>query len=368
MENRLQAVKSFLELSFGEEKELDDLVFLASEICQTPIASITLVDDKRQYPVIGVGDVVGSTCDIAFCNYTIKQSTILEVPDAKSDPRFIDSPLVTGEPFIRFYAGVPLITSDGYAIGSLCVIDQQPKKLTQKQIKSLEILSTQVIHRLELNRNMQLLKETIIEAEHTKELLEQAEVIKEAFYDNCNDYFILVSPKAEIVSFNKPAQEFFLKRKDGQPLEEGKNIFNYIHPNNIPAMSKLFEVVKGGISKTVEVLVNPDSENTFWNKFTISPMRNSKKELIGITCIGCNVDNEKRQMEKINRQSSTLSQIAQLHSHQLRHPLTNILGIIEIMKQDGFAMSEQFIGFLESASKELDQVIRNIVLDSRQAA
>lgn len=198
--------------------------------------------------------------------------------------------------------------------------------------------------------------------------MEQAEVIKEAFYDNSNDYFILVNPKAEIVSFNKPAQEFFLKRKDGQPLATGKNIFEYILPQNIPAISRLFEVVKSGMSETVEILANPGSDNRFWNKFTVSPMFNSKQELIGINCIGCNVDGEKRQQEKISYQSNILSQIAQIHSHQIRHPLTNILSIIDIIKQDNFIMSQQFLGYLESASKELDMVIRNIVLESSQAA
>lgn len=368
MINRLEAVKSYLELSFDKERELDDFVLLAAEICRTPIASITLVDDEKQYPVIGVGDAVESSCDIAFCNHTIRQSTILEIPDAMNDVRFKNSPLVTGEPYIRFYAGVPLITSDGHTIGSLCVIDQQPKTLSEKQVKCLEILSKQVMHRLELLRNAQLLKESIVEAQQHKELLERSEFIKDTFYDNTNDYFILLNANLEVVSFNKPANEFFIKRKEKLPLSVGTSIFNYILKENIPRITKLFEVVKGGERRTVEVLANPDTAKAFWNKFTASPVLNIKNELIGVICIGCNVDKEKRQQEKINQQSSTLAQIAQVHSHEIRHPLTNILGVIDIIKQEGFVMSEQFLGFLESASKELDIVIKNIVLESSKAA
>ncbi len=79
---RISTVKSFLDLYLDEEEELENLVYLASEICQTPIASITFVDDKKQYPVIGKGNVIESSCDIAFCNHTVRGETVLEIPDA----------------------------------------------------------------------------------------------------------------------------------------------------------------------------------------------------------------------------------------------------------------------------------------------
>lgn len=135
---RVNTVKSFLDLYLAEEKELENLVYLASEICQTPIASITFVDDKKQYPVVGKGNTIESSCEVAFCNHTIRQASVLEIPDAQNDSVFANNPFVTGDPFIRFYAGAPLITTDGIVIGSLCVIDQQPKKLTESQIKSLK--------------------------------------------------------------------------------------------------------------------------------------------------------------------------------------------------------------------------------------
>src|SRR3954453_9793751 len=95
--HRLDTVKSYLDLNLAREKELDNMVYLASEICQTPIASITLVDDKKQYPVVGKGNVVESPCEIAFCNHTIKGETILEIEDAANDSIFYKNPLVTGE-------------------------------------------------------------------------------------------------------------------------------------------------------------------------------------------------------------------------------------------------------------------------------
>lgn len=138
--------------------------------------------------------------------------------------------------------------------------------------------------------------------------------------------------------------------------------------SNVSQVTRFLEKAQKGETNSFEILANPGSENAFWNRFTISPAYNSKKELIGIACIGSNIDKEKRQQEKIEIQHYTLSKIAQVHSHEIRHPLTNILAIIDMLKHEDFRMTEQYIGFLETASKELDQVIRNVVMDSYTAA
>ncbi|HEX8334830.1 MAG TPA: GAF domain-containing protein [Segetibacter sp.] len=366
MDNRLQAVKQYLDLPFTDQKDLEDLVYLASEICQTPIASITFVDDKKQYPVIGVGNTVESSCEISFCNHTIKQDVILEITDAQNDPRFINNPLVTGDPYIRFYAGVPLVTLDGFTIGSLCVIDQQPKKLTEKQVKGLEILCKQVMHCLEIQRNIEILKDGISAVEQNKELLDQAEIMKKAFYDGCEDLFILLNNNFEIVSYNSSTQNFFTL--NGREIKKGKNIVEYLMPENARLVEEMLYKAKAGEAATFEILSNANTNVQSWNKFTVSPTYNSKQQLIGLACIGCNIDEDKMLHEKISLQKSTLSQIAQLHSHQIRHPLTNILGIINLLKQDDFKMTEQYLTYLESASNELDDVIRKVVIDSHQAA
>lgn len=365
--SRLNRVKQYLELSLDEAKDLEDLVFLTSEICETPIASITFVDDKNQYPVVYKGNAIETSCDIAFCNHTIKQENILEITDAETDPRFSNNPLVTGDPHIRFYAGAPLITSDGFTIGSLCAIDQQPKKLTQSQVKSLQILTKQVMRRLELHLNMQLLKESLDEAEQNKELLENAAVMKEAFYDNCDDYFLLLNSNLQIVNFNQSAVNFFNERNFKADLQVGKRVFEYIQPSLIERFAEIFETVKNGDIIQHEILVNADSENNFWIKISLSPSYNSKKELIGIACIGCNIQKEKTQEEKINIQKSVLAQIADIHAHEIRHPLTNILAVIDLIKHEDFKMTKQYIEFLETASNELDQVIRKVVLNSYEA-
>jgi GAF domain-containing protein len=151
---RLKVLWQYDVLDTVPEEVFDDLTELAARICEAPIALISLIDEDRQWFKAKVGVTVNETSrDISFCSHAIKQHDLFIIPDATQDARFANNPLVISDPKIRFYAGAPLITPDGYALGSLCVIDQVPRELRADQKQALRVLARHVMTQLELRRH-----------------------------------------------------------------------------------------------------------------------------------------------------------------------------------------------------------------------
>ncbi|WKK79185.2 GAF domain-containing sensor histidine kinase [Marivirga arenosa] len=149
--DRLADLKRLQILDSEKEKDFDDLVDLASAICDVPISLITLIDENRQWFKAKKGLKVESTDrDISFCGHAINYDDIFIVENAVADKRFYDNPLVTDDPNIRFYAGMPIKSEKGFNLGTLCVIDSKPKKLNETQIAALKTLSTQATKLIEL--------------------------------------------------------------------------------------------------------------------------------------------------------------------------------------------------------------------------
>jgi PAS domain S-box-containing protein len=153
-EKRLEALRKLNVLDSMPEKQFDDITRLASIICGTPITLISLIDENRQWFKSQIGlDEPETPRDISFCQYAIMDNKVFEVENALQDPRFVDNPFVVADPNVRFYAGAPLTTREGYNIGTLCVLDVKPNKLTDVQREALEILAKQVATNMELRKD-----------------------------------------------------------------------------------------------------------------------------------------------------------------------------------------------------------------------
>src|ERR1039457_3603778 len=150
---RLKILWEYDVLDTVPEEVFDDLTELAARICEAPIALISLIDEKRQWFKSKFGLSTQETSrDVSFCAHAIQSEGLFIIPDATKDKRFAHNPLVTSDPKIRFYAGAPLITPDGHALGTLCVIDKVPRELRPDQKHALRILARHVVTQLELRR------------------------------------------------------------------------------------------------------------------------------------------------------------------------------------------------------------------------
>ena len=160
-QERLVALKEYDILDTMPESEFDDITRMASAICHTPVSLINIIDENRQWIKSNYGLAGRETKrEYSFCTYAIANpDDILIIPDLREDDRFYDHPFVAGKPNMVFYAGVPLVNPNGYALGALCIMDYEPRSLDATQIVNLRALARQVVALLELRKNARQLKE-----------------------------------------------------------------------------------------------------------------------------------------------------------------------------------------------------------------
>ena len=203
---RIEKLKEYSILDTLAEKEYDSITRLASYICETPIALVSLIDEKRQWFKSKIGLEISETSrDLSFCRYTIMGDTIYEVKDTKENDLFYNHPLVIGDPEIRFYAGAPLRTNDGLNMGSLCVIDTKPRVLNENQKKALTILADQVVTLLKYRTKQETLRKSQLELQNFIDLSQDLVCIS-----NLNGLFLKVNPAfSNVLGYNSDELEGF---------------------------------------------------------------------------------------------------------------------------------------------------------------
>jgi len=235
---RVETLQRYAVLGTLPEQEFDDLCRLAALICGTPIALVSLVDANRQWFKARIGiDQPETPRDTAFCAQAILKSDIMVVPDAMADERFRNYPLVTDQPNVRFYAGAPLVTPEGHALGTLCVMDRVPRNLSPEQKEALRALSRLVMAQLELRRGVTDLSRAVFERRLAEKEIDQLFTISLDMFGiaGFDGYFKRVNPAWE--------------RTLGVPIAEltARPFIDFVHPDDREATLAEAEKLSQGI-------------------------------------------------------------------------------------------------------------------------
>jgi PAS domain S-box-containing protein len=361
--------------------EYDDLALVAAAICETPIALVSLVDTHRQWFKAKVGMEARETSrEFSFCGHAILQTDVFEVPDASADPRFHDNPLVMDDPNIRFYAGAPLVTHAGFALGTLCVIDRKPRKLTEAQRAALAALARRVIAQIELQQSERQLAAEVRARKAAEELarhqaleIQGASALQRAILESAEFTVIATDASGVIRSFNACAERLL-----GYRAEElvGKESPARLHdPAEFAARATgISKELKRPIPAGVEVIFakarQGGSETRTWSylrkdgtrfpvQVSVTAMRGVQGELIGFLAMGKDVS----ELQAVERMKN---EFVSTVSHELRTPLTSIRGSLRILEaQIKGPLTEGALKLVKIANSNTERLIRliNDILD-----
>jgi len=361
--DRLNAVSRFAVLKADIITDLNSIVDLAAQICNTPVALVTLIDEHVQWFKAAKGvDMESTPRGIGFCNHTIQQVGTLEVPDMLADTRFSNNPLVAEAPHVRFYAGATLTTKDGHNVGTLCVVDMEERELNEMQRSALKTLSKQVMHLMETGWTMRMLEERHTEAERQKKLIAESELKLRAVFDSSKDTHMLIDRNMEILAFNKAANQFFVEHTN-KPLQTGVNVNQILKAKTFALLLPYFEKAFNGEATKVEWNVKNEKVDS-WREVVFTPISGPHGEILGVAANSTDITDSKLQEDQINIQNAALTRIAIIQSHELRRPVASLLGIMALLKLEQNKAENQYLEMLEFTVRELDEKIREIVKDS----
>jgi PAS domain S-box-containing protein len=315
--SRLLSLQSYDILDSAEEARYDDLTLLASRICGTPMALIVLIDEHRQWFKSKVG-VTGSEAPraLGICAHAILDPhEVLTVPDTRLDPRFATNPYVTGEPHVRFYAGAPLVSPDGHALGTLCVIDSEPRQLRPEQKDALQALSRQVMALLEERRTSTALRGAM-------QALTRSETLFREAYENAPIGIALVSPSGEWLRVNRSLCDILGYSAD----ELTRTTFQAItHPEDLENdLLQVRQVLAREIrSYQMEKRYLHKAGHAVWTQLSVSLVWDKQRPLYFVSQI--QDIHGRKTIERAKAEFLTMV------SHELRTPVTALRGALGIL-------------------------------------
>ncbi|WP_017733203.1 sensor histidine kinase [Nafulsella turpanensis] len=375
-EERLKRLINYRVLDTPEEQEFQDIVELTAQVCHAPICLITLIDTHRQWFKARVGLKIQETArDIAFCSHAIHHDDIMEVKDTLQDERFFDNPLVIGEPYIRFYAGMPLISVGGHKLGTLAVGDTRPRKLGSGEAFALRILGSQVVKLFELRSKNQKLQDVIGQyLKFYEEVRGRQEILSK------------VQKVAEIGIFEADLRTGQLQVSEGFCTLFGLSTFDRL------SISRFKELVHPEDTAHFSENLNRSLNEPKFS-FEFRCIRPSDKEIIVVKCMGeslrdkegepfkliglkQNITAIKQHEQQLEAQNAELKKLNEeldnfvyRVSHDLRAPNSSVLGLIEIIlsqEQDVDKIKELLVLVRKSLQKQ-DNFIKDILDYSRNS-
>ncbi len=307
---RLRALQSLSILDTPPEEGYDELIALASFICGVPIAFIGLMDHDRLWFKARRGLAAAeSPRDLAFCGYTILQSDIFVVADTNADPRFAGNPFVTGEPHIRFYAGVPLRTPAGHNVGTLCVVDTKPRQLSTQQREALIILARQAAALLEMRRLLSDLRRSAAAERQTATRLA-------AIYDAATEVAIIaMAPDGIVTTFNSGAEQMLgystpslVDREsaliffDPKDLQERNDALSSVFGRTFHGLDAILEYARQGTYDHREWTLRHRDGHTCVVDMVVTAMHDGRGGISGFVAVAKDVTDQKR-AEEARRES-----------------------------------------------------------------
>lgn len=361
LERRLKVLEDYQIMDSESEKEFNEIVELASAFFGTPISAISLLDNYRQWFKARVGLADESTrLEDAYCRYAIQNpNEVLVVEDSTKDERFASNPLTTGDDHIRFYAGAPLVTADGIALGSLCVIDREPRSFSEEEARVLKVLAGKVMRLLDLRKeNIQQRKQIDrTRTELSSILARYAEAQKTAHIGNWD--------------FNVRTKElywspemFALLLKEEGTTDKG-NLADWetlIHPDDLPVVRAAMDrALKTRRATTAEFRIVSGGTET-WLLGRADIMYDKKGRIERIYGTLQDITERKQAERDRNLYTQMLETILFDVSHKIRKPLTTITGLLPVLNSKDVPQekySEVYNYFLASAN-ELEGYTREL--------
>lgn len=346
---RLQTVNRFLKLEISKENELQKIVQQAASICGAPIAMITFMEDELQHVRFRLGtDLTQLQYDHSFCQKTVMKDEVFVVPDASNDPYFAENPFVKNDPHIRFYAGSPLITEEGDAIGTICVYDVETKKLSEIQERMLKSMSKQIMHLLEFDASLQLLKEQYVASR-------KMSITLRSFFESSSSNHVLLDRTMSIVAFNKAFDDFTFSTQDKR-LTAGSALLDYLHIELRSDYAAAFKRAVGGERVNLEKDLRYGDRRICWY-MTFEPAYDRERQIIGVSFNRIDITARVEQEERVKGQQKTLRKIKKVELNELGGPALEIIRLMREVESDSIYADLEEVKLLAAAVQELQEKI-----------